>query len=191
MIIFGYPIEMLSLYGYLSLVLVVSTVTDIRCRRIPNWATFSTILLALVIHCIHNGLPGLLLSLKGLGLGFALLLLPHLLGGIGAGDVKLLAAVGAVLGPDQTFLVFLFTAIIGGIVALVTMAYRKEFWSTLRNIGTMLYGFCSGAGVAAFQVDRASLKEKGIPYGAVIAAGVLAAVLYSSFMSNGLPGRLG
>lgn len=188
MVAHGLPIVPLSLYGYLLVALFVATVTDLRQRRIPNIVTLSTIVLALLVYSMHAGLPGLLFSLKGLGLGFALLLLPHLLGGIGAGDVKLMAAVGAVLGIDHTFFAFLIIAVFGGITALAMLTVRGEMWATLRRIAISCYAFCSGAGLAVFKVDRPTLRQKGIPYGAVIAVGTITFFVYQLTIGRDLPG---
>lgn len=161
--------------------------TDLYQRRIPNICTFGTMASAVLVHCLCAGVPGLLFSLKGAGIGFSLLILPYLLGGIGAGDVKLMAAVGAVLGVEHTLVTFLFVAIVGGVVALGVMITRGELRSTLRRIGVMFYGFCSGVGADAFKIDRATLKQDGIPYGAVIAAGTYLFFAYRWLSGQGLP----
>lgn len=80
-------------------VLVVAVVVDLRSSRIPNWLTFPAMGFALAAHTWLTGVHGTLFSLAGLGAGFGLLLLVYLAGGIGAGDVKLMAAVGAMVGP--------------------------------------------------------------------------------------------
>lgn len=176
------------LYGYLFVTLLISTVTDLRSRRIPNLATFSTILFALLAHSLYDGLTGFLFSLQGLGCGFFLLFVPYRLGGIGAGDVKLMAAVGAVLGVYHTFLAFLIIAIIGGVTALAMLSVRRELWVTLKQIASSLLVFCSGAGVEALQVDRTKMLGKGIPYGAVIASGTVVFVVFQIVAREGLPG---
>lgn len=113
--------------------------------------------------------------------------MPYLLGGVGAGDVKLLAAVGSVLGVEHTLESFLFIAVVGGVTALAMMIARGALRATLRRIGVMLYGFCSGVGAEAFKIDRSTLKRDGIPYGAVIAAGVCFFFAYYWLSGQGLP----
>src|SRR5690349_15418627 len=84
----------------LASVLLVAGVTDLRSSKIPNWLTLSTMVAGLLGHSLLNGLPGLLFSAKGLGLGLAMFLLLYIIGGMGAGDVKLLAAVGSFIGAE-------------------------------------------------------------------------------------------
>jgi prepilin peptidase CpaA len=187
MILKEIPTLLLLLYSFLLAALLISTAADLRFRRIPNIVTFSTIVIALLLHSLHAGLAGLLFSLKGLGLGFCLLLLPHLLGGIGAGDVKLMAAVGAVLGVEQTLLAFLIIAIIGGLTSLVMLASRRQLRATMRQMASSFFIFCGGAGLSVFKVDRATLRRDGIPYGAVIAGGTVVFFVYQLVVGKGLP----
>jgi prepilin peptidase CpaA len=93
--------------------------TDLRMQKIPNVITLPAALLAMGLHAYHAGLQGFYLSLGGWGLGLALLILPYALNAMGAGDVKLLAAIGAVVGPLAVFIIFLYTAIIGAAYALL------------------------------------------------------------------------
>lgn len=177
-----------SLYGFLLIAVLVSAVTDLRSRRIPNLVTYPTVILALSVYGLYAGLPGVFFSLKGLGFGFALLLVPYLLGGMGAGDVKLMAAVGSVLGVRHTFVVFLIIAVIGGVAALAMLAARRQLLLTLRQIVTSFQVFCSGAGIAALKVDRTKLQREGIPYGAVIACGTVVFFVFQITAGEGLPG---
>ncbi len=77
------------LYGWLGIVLIICAITDLRQRRIPNLLTYPTIISALLAYSFIGGWDGFLFSLGGMAFGFALFLLPYLLGGMGAGDVKL------------------------------------------------------------------------------------------------------
>jgi prepilin peptidase CpaA len=88
-------------------------------QKIPNVITLPAALLAMGLHAYFAGLQGLYMSLGGWVIGFALLILPYALKAMGAGDVKLLAAIGAVVGPIGVLIIFLYTAIIGGAYALV------------------------------------------------------------------------
>src|SRR5512136_548273 len=92
----------------LLIVLAIAAITDVRTRRIPNWLTYPTMGAGLSYHVYANGWQGFLFGLEGLLLGFALLLVFYLLGGMGAGDVKLMAGVGSILGPKIVFVAFLF-----------------------------------------------------------------------------------
>lgn len=119
----------------LATALVVSSVTDLRDQRIPNLVTYPLMLAGLIVHGIESGPDGLLFAAKGFGLGFGLMVVPFLFGMMGAGDVKLMAGVGAWLGPDALFTAFLFTCLVGGVYALLVMARDIELLkAVLANI---------------------------------------------------------
>lgn len=101
-------------------VLAVSTFTDLRSRRIPNWLVLPFLLLGFVVACgprSWNGI-GVLSSLGGIGLGLVVFGALAWMGGMGMGDVKLCAAIGAWVGPQQLFLALVMTGIVGGIMAV-------------------------------------------------------------------------
>lgn len=84
--------------------LATAIMTDLRSSRIPNWLTIPAMVFGLAGHAWQHGLQGLLFSLFGLLVGLGLFLCLHLLGSVGAGDVKLMAAVGALVGPEDALL---------------------------------------------------------------------------------------
>lgn len=96
----------------------VAAAVDLRMHRIPNYVTVPAAGLGLVYHCLAPTGMGPLMSLAGFGLGFALLLLPALCGGGGMGDVKLLAALGAWLGPVWLLVAFAAAVLIAAILAI-------------------------------------------------------------------------
>jgi prepilin peptidase CpaA len=133
---------------------LVACVTDLRSRRIPNVLTFGSALAALVFHTMSAGAGGLLTALGGWALGVAFFFLPFALGGMGGGDVKLVAALGAWLGPALTVWVALYTGIAGGILALgaaLASGYLKQAMSNLRLL--LAHWTVSGMG----RVDEVSL----------------------------------
>src|SRR5438552_10375694 len=89
--------------------------TDFRTRRIPNWITVSGALLGIGLHTWFESVHCALSSLAGLGLGIAIFFALFMAGGMGAGDVKLFGAVGALVGPQALAIVFVFTGLLGGI----------------------------------------------------------------------------
>jgi len=109
---------------FLTIVLIIGTATDVRFHKIPNWLTFPTMTIGVVYHTAAKGWEGFLFSLEGIAVGIACFAVPYLMGGMGAGDAKLMGAVGGLLGPAGTFIAFLFTAIIGGIYALGLLAFH-------------------------------------------------------------------
>lgn len=111
---------------YLSVILVFAGIIDFRKQKIPNYLTFPTVLTALIYHFYLNGMNGLLFSILGMFTGIALLIIPYIMGGMGAGDVKLLAAIGSFIGFKSVFFVFLFTAIFGGIYAILALIWHEK-----------------------------------------------------------------
>src|ERR1700691_2392518 len=93
-----------------AVIVLAASVTDIRSRRIPNWLTLSGVTAGLVLHGIVGGVAGLKSSFAGMLLGFGAYLAPYCLRAMGAGDVKLMAAVGAIVGPASWMSVFFATA---------------------------------------------------------------------------------
>ena len=124
---------------------IVACVTDVRSRKIPNLLTFGATLCGLLFHILVSGLPGLTMSAGGWATGLVLFLPFFLLRGMGAGDVKLLAALGAWLGPMQTIWLALFASIAGGVMALIVAVSTGYLRTTFRNIGNMLlYWYVAG-----------------------------------------------
>ena len=112
-------------YDYLVLVglyTAVAAVVDFRMQRIPNFVTVPAAVLGLLYHCLAPNGMGPLMSLAGFAVGFGLLLLPWILGGGGMGDVKLLAALGAWLGPLWILIAFGLAAVTAGMIALCVVS---------------------------------------------------------------------
>jgi len=142
----------------------VAVVTDLRRRRIPNWLTAATFAAGLLLNVWLDGLPGGLSALGGAALGFVLLFPFYAIRAMGAGDVKLLAALGALLGPHDLVSVAVYGAIVGGLMSLVVMAWAGLFGHMLRQL--VLVGQLPSL--------RTGLKA---PYGVAIAGGVYLAQL--------------
>ena len=119
-------------------VALAACVTDLRARRIPNVLTFGAAALALVYHGTASGGAGLLWSLAGWLVGLALFFLPFALGGMGGGDIKLLAALGAWFGPSDVVWLALYTGVAGGLMAIVVALVRGYLPTALRNVGLLL-----------------------------------------------------
>jgi prepilin peptidase CpaA len=117
---------------------LLACVTDVRSRRIPNSLTFGAAGAALLFHLLIDGPAGIAIAVAGWATGLMLFLPFFLLRGMGAGDVKLLAALGAWLGPFQVIWLALFAAIAGGVLALVVAVTRGHTRTMFRNVGSML-----------------------------------------------------
>lgn len=109
---------------FASAFLFLCCTTDTFLGEIPNPLNLTLILIAIIYHSLTAGAGGFATALLGLLLGGSLLLLPYLLGGMGGGDVKALAALGALLGPAGIFQTFLYASLIGGLLALLYLVAR-------------------------------------------------------------------
>jgi prepilin peptidase CpaA len=112
----------------------LAAVVDVRSRRIPNWLTGGLALSGLVFNVWRGGLTGIGLALAGAALGLAMLLPFYAIKAIGAGDVKLLAALGAILGPQELVSVAIYAALAGGLISAIMLAFSGRLLSVLREM---------------------------------------------------------
>jgi len=152
--------------------MAVATVVDIRSRRIPNELTAT--LAGLGVGFAAAGVSGVPLwaSAAGFVLGLALMMPGHVLGATGAGDVKLMAAVGAIVGPGLVFPAFLFTCIAGGVLAVAVAISRRRFTETVAGTGRLI-----AAPANARTEIKGAAASRRFAYGPAIAAGCVIAVL--------------
>ncbi len=134
-----------TMEAVLILLILAATWSDLRTRRIPNVVTVAGAAAGFVLHVLNGGTAGAWTSIAGALVGFALFVVFFLAGGMGAGDVKLFAAIGALLGPQSTLLVFVLTGLIGGLVAVVVA--RRSGWKS-----TLPYGPVIAAGTLLFLI---------------------------------------
>ena len=120
------------------LVAVVGCITDVRSRRIPNVLTFGAAIAALGVSAAFDGFTGATGALAGWCVGLAVFFIPFALGGLGAGDVKLMAALGAWLGPADALWLGVYTALVGGVVALAVALARGYLRAALSNVWLLL-----------------------------------------------------
>ena len=153
-----------------------AAVYDIRYRRIPNWLSIGGVLIGLALNTfLYQGMAGLTFALIGMAVAFGVYFMLYALRAMGAGDVKLMAAVGAIVGWRDWFGIFLITAVIGGVMALILVASRGRVKKTLWNVSFILNEMKSGrpAYVAKEELDVRNPKALGLPHGAVIAVGTI------------------
>ena len=132
---------MTSSFAIQSAVMVISLIacaTDIRTRRIPNWLTFGAAIAGLLAHTALQGVSGALTAGGGWLTGLAVFLPFFALGGMGGGDVKLLAALGAWLGAYETLYLALYSGVAGGALAVVVAFARGYLKTALFNVLEML-----------------------------------------------------
>jgi prepilin peptidase CpaA len=178
-----------TLNAFLGGILIIAALTDIRSQRIPNTLTYSSVVFALAFHIQASGLHGLLFSLSGLALGLAFLILPYLMGGMGAGDVKLLGAVGAALGPKGVFAAALFTALVGGVYAAILILIKyKDCRGLIARYATTLKIFAASGQLYTLPAAENENPPK-LCYGVAIALGTLIAV-YLQSTGNSVMGLL-
>ena len=164
--------------GFIILIsaLVAASLTDIAHRRIPNAITYPLAAFGLLYHLNAVGMNGLIFSISGILAGAGLLLLFHLLGGMGAGDVKLMAAVGAILGPADVFTAFLYSALIGGLYALVVLwrhgALQDTYYRIASVVGSLILMRTMQTSVVS---PRANLPR--LCYGLAISLGTVLSIL--------------
>jgi prepilin peptidase CpaA len=161
---------------FLVLFIGLAAAFDLKERRIPNWLVLAAMLGGLLLHIV-NGAPGLLDSLSGIGLGVALLFIPFALGWLGAGDVKLVGAIGAVLGVAWVPRVLFYSALAGGLLALLSLTTQSARWSVLKDtwIDVKLFVTSRGAVIPASVGERDIKGVHTIPYGVAIGLGTLVA----------------
>ena len=115
-----------------AIVLIVAAVIDGLKLKVPNWITFPLVISGWICSFALFGVPGLGWSLMGTAVGLALLMPAYAVGGMGAGDVKLLAGVGAWIWSTHTFYAFCISAFIGGLIA-VGMVLARRNWGHHRR----------------------------------------------------------
>lgn len=151
------------------LLALVAGLGDLRTRRIPNRLTVSAFLLGLAVNGLLGGWRGLLFSLEGAGVGLAVLLPVVLLRGLGAGDWKLMGALGAMVGPMETLMILFVSVLMAAGWGVVEMFRQRRVKSTLANLWELVHGFAV-FGLrpnAKMTIDAQPLIK--LPFGAVTA----------------------
>ena len=160
----------------LLILLIAAAIFDVRYRRIPNWLTVGGAVLGVALNtAIGRPEAGAVFALEGLAFGFGVYFVLYALRAMGAGDVKLMGAVGALTGPANWFGIFIASAIVGGIMGLILVIVRGRVKSTFWNMGFIVGEMTRGrpAYVEKAELDVKHPKAMGLPHGAVIAIGTL------------------
>lgn len=159
-------------FAAVAIGVAVATIVDIRSRRIPNALTAT--MAGAGVGLAAAGVSGISIgaALAGMLVGFALMMPGHLLGATGAGDVKLMAAVGAIVGPGLAVTAFLFTALAGGVLAVVVAVRRRRLAATFAGTGRLI-----AAPADAPRELRTAAPVSRFAYGPAIAIGSVLAAL--------------
>ncbi|MBP1948068.1 A24 family peptidase [Virgibacillus litoralis] len=153
---------------FLLLILLICVITDLKNRKIYNKVIYPALLVTFIYHSVTSGLEGLSHSFIGFLIGLSLLLIPYLMGGMGAGDVKLLALIGAMKGGAFVFQSFLYIALLGAVLAIGIIIFRS---GVVKSIVYYVTSLKSGV-VLRGGVSRGSLTAT-YPYGVAIAGGAV------------------
>jgi prepilin peptidase CpaA len=154
----------------LSVVLAIAVHSDLRLHRIPNKVTLVGLVAGLGLQTLTGGLHGLVSGLLGAGVGLACFAPFYLLRAMGAGDVKLLAAVGAFLGPQVALTAALLSLVAGGIGAVSYVLWRMLH----ATASTLIREGIAAAGASACIAARLARRER-LPFALPIALGGIAA----------------
>ncbi|MGC9159008.1 MAG: A24 family peptidase [Terracidiphilus sp.] len=154
-------------------VLVVASFTDLRSHRIPNWLVLPFLAAGIVVSGWRGGWHGLVLSFAGLGVALLIFGFLFWLGGMGAGDVKLCAAIGAWIGPQQMLWALFFTSLAGGIAALCWAAMGGFMKELFAGTGDLVFGWMRGGTSGAPETASTGSLKRKMPYAPAIAIGTL------------------
>ena len=144
---------------------------DIRYRRIPNKLVFAVLVAGLTMNTLIGGVHGLVSSLGGLGVAFAMMFFLHVFGTMGAGDVKLFAAVGSLVSISHVLETMLVVAMMGGMLAVCKMIYARRTGQTMAGVIQFFYGLLPGQTVPHFEVPAD--PSYTLPYAIPICLGAL------------------
>lgn len=159
----------------LAAMLIICIATDLKSRLIYNKVLLPFLIIGLGVNFHTGGWPMLLDSLKGFGLGLVMLLIPFSLGGIGGGDVKLLAVIGAVKGSSFVISTFLAGALAGGVLALIILVRRRRLLNTLLGIIESVSNKLIKYGIPWFHYNKRTARDDlplHLPYSLAIGTGV-------------------
>ena len=150
---------------------VIITYYDVRYRRIPNAYVLATLVSGLIVNIIFGGLPGAMASLGGCIFAFTLMFILHVFGAMGAGDVKLFAAIGSLTGAHLVLPTFFVVILTGGLLGLCLMLRAGAIRDTMQRVLQILVGLLPGWQMPRFAVPAD--RRLTIPYGVAITFGSL------------------
>jgi prepilin peptidase CpaA len=169
---------------------LVAAVTDLWKFKVHNLLTLPLLLTGLLYHGWVDGLPGLGASVLGAAFGFLVLFLFYLMGGIGGGDVKLMAAVGAWLGLPLTFYVFIVSSLAAGVYAVVLIVAHGHWRRTWLNVRIAWYRLTAlgrqlgGEDRVEAEVKSAERRKNCIPFAAMMAIGLFGTLVWLFLVSG-------
>lgn len=160
----------------LIVILSICFITDITVQKIYNKVIFPSLAAAFIFNTIFYGYSGLKLSVVGFATGLCILLIPYFLGGIGAGDVKLLSLIGAIKGSTFVLNTAIYMALIGGIIAIIIILLHKETKNFIKTLFFWIVSFFHGTRYKLEFSTTVLLKK--YPYGTAITAGAAICLIF-------------
>lgn len=161
--------------------LAIAVITDLRSNRIPNWLVFPFLAAGLVVSGVFHGSAGLGRSALGILVGASVLGIFCWLGGMGMGDLKLCAAIGAWIGPSQLAVALAMTGIVGGVMALCWALAGGFLRDSLGGTCDLLFGFAKRGVRPHPELALTNPRARRMPYAPAIALGTIL-----SFFSSGV-----
>jgi len=164
------PLSVIAAAFLIPLAVIISYY-DVCYRRIPNAFVLATLAVGILINAIVGGFNGALTSVGGCLIGFSVMFVLHVFGAMGAGDVKLFAAIGSLTGAHLVLPTFLVVALTGGVLGFVSMLHAGQLKLTMMRVFQILLGLLPGNTVPRFPVPAD--RRHTIPYGVAITFGSL------------------
>lgn len=158
----------------LMVITCIAAYTDIRFQKIPNWLALAGVLAGLLSGFLSSGFAGAVQSLTGAAAGFGIMLLLHIFQAIGAGDVKLFAALGALSGVWLTLAIIIYSILFAGLIGVGLLVYRKQLFIRLWNVVVSLAGIVYAGRLRASLSFREGMLR--FPFMWAVVPGVLMAV---------------
>lgn len=176
----------LTINDYILIILVLLSVYfDLTQKKIPNIITFPVILWGLLTYSIFEGFEGFKFSTIGFLVGLGIFLIPFILGGMGGGDVKMMAAIGSLKGWRFVLTTAIYSALVGGIIVIIYLIYKGKLWITFKSllgiilkpilfILTITFKNRTITKINEYFINIESYNEKHyIPYGVAIGLGTV------------------
>jgi prepilin peptidase CpaA len=151
----------------------IASASDVRSRRIPNWLVFPFLVAGIIVSTFTGGWSGLEHGLEGVLLAAFALGVFYWLGGMGMGDVKLCAAIGAWIGPSQLLLALVFMGLAGGVMAFAWAIRGGFLKQSLSGTGDLIFGFRKRGFRPHATLTLANPSTRKMPYAPAIAIGAI------------------
>lgn len=152
-------------------------------HRIPNWLTVSGFLAGIALNSATVGFKGTLTALEGAALGFLILVPLAYMRALGAGDLKLVTAVGSFLGPTLLWLVLFGSVFVAGAIALILVVRARRFRETLRNLGFLIVSLLTLGFRSYPEISLDNPRLLKLPFGVAVAIGTMSCFVAAKWIA--------